>query len=90
MPVLLVATHRPEFQPPWVGQSQVTVIALNRLGRGEGATPLWSVRGTERFADSPLEGDGFELLVPRTAAREPGIFQRTQVDHLWHSDRLPR
>jgi len=35
LPVLLVATYRPEFQPPWVGQSQVTVIALNRLGRNE-------------------------------------------------------
>jgi class 3 adenylate cyclase len=38
LPVLLVVTHRPEFQPPWVGGSQVTVIALNRLGRSEGAT----------------------------------------------------
>jgi class 3 adenylate cyclase/predicted ATPase len=38
LPVLLVATYRPEFQPPWVGQSQVTVITLNRLGRNEGAT----------------------------------------------------
>src|SRR5947209_15971363 len=35
LPVLLVATYRPEFQPPWVGGSQVTVIALNRLGRSE-------------------------------------------------------
>jgi class 3 adenylate cyclase len=37
LPVLLVATHRPEFQPPWAGQSQVTVITLNRLRRSEGA-----------------------------------------------------
>src|SRR6201990_2945056 len=37
LPVLLVATYRPEFQPPWVGGSQVTVSALNRLGRSEGA-----------------------------------------------------
>src|SRR5262249_15002540 len=37
LPVLLVVTYRPEFQPPWVGGSQVTVIALNRLGRSEGA-----------------------------------------------------
>ena len=36
--MLLVATYRPEFQPPWVGQSQVTVTSLNRLGRNEGAT----------------------------------------------------
>jgi predicted ATPase len=45
LPVLLVATHRPEFQPPWVGQSQVTVIALNRLGQGEGATLVHRLAG---------------------------------------------
>ena len=44
-PVLLVATHRPEFQPPWVGGSQVTVIALNRLGRNEGATLVHRLAG---------------------------------------------
>src|SRR5215469_1278786 len=45
LPVLLVATYRPEFQPPWVGQSQVTVIALNRLGRNEGATLVHRLAG---------------------------------------------
>jgi len=45
LPVLLVATYRPEFQPPWVGQSQVTVIALNRLGRSEGATLVARLAG---------------------------------------------
>src|SRR5215472_6512714 len=45
LPVLLVATYRPEFQPPWVGGSQVTVIALNRLGRGEGATLVHRLAG---------------------------------------------
>src|SRR6516162_6581525 len=45
LPVLLVATYRPEFQPPWVGQSQVTVIALNRLGRGEGASLVHRLAG---------------------------------------------
>jgi predicted ATPase/class 3 adenylate cyclase len=33
LPVLLIVTFRPEFQPPWVGQSQVTMLALNRLDR---------------------------------------------------------
>jgi class 3 adenylate cyclase len=46
MPVLLVATYRPEFQPPWVGQSQVTVIALNRLGRNEGTRLVHQLAGT--------------------------------------------
>jgi class 3 adenylate cyclase/predicted ATPase len=45
LPVLLVATYRPEFQPPWVGQSQVTVIALNRLGRSEGTTLVHQLTG---------------------------------------------
>jgi class 3 adenylate cyclase len=45
LPVLLVATYRPKFQPPWVGQSQVTVIALNRLGRTEGATLVARLAG---------------------------------------------
>src|SRR5262249_30787755 len=45
LPVLLVATYRPEFQPPWVGQSQVTVIALNRLGRREGAALVHQLAG---------------------------------------------
>ena len=45
LPVLLVATYRTEFQPPWVGQSQVTVIALNRLGRGEGVTLVHRLAG---------------------------------------------
>ena len=35
LPVLLVLTCRPEFAPPWVGQPQVTVLALNRLGGRE-------------------------------------------------------
>jgi class 3 adenylate cyclase len=45
LPVLLVATYRPEFQPPWDGGSQVTVIALNRLGRNEGATLVHRLAG---------------------------------------------
>jgi class 3 adenylate cyclase len=31
--VLLVVTFRPDFQPPWTGQPQVTMLALNRLDR---------------------------------------------------------
>ncbi len=31
LPVLLVVTFRPEFQPPWVGQPRVMLLALNRL-----------------------------------------------------------
>lgn len=30
-PALLIVTHRPEFQPPWTGQPNVTALALSRL-----------------------------------------------------------
>jgi class 3 adenylate cyclase/predicted ATPase len=33
LPVLLIVTFRPEFQPPWVGQPQVSMLALHRLDR---------------------------------------------------------
>jgi class 3 adenylate cyclase len=33
LPVLLIVTFRPEFQPPWTGQPDVTLLALNRLDR---------------------------------------------------------
>ena len=45
LPVLLVATFRPEFQPPWTGQPHVTVMSLNRLGRGEGAAMVERLAG---------------------------------------------
>jgi predicted ATPase len=35
VPVLLIVTFRPEFQPPWIGQPGVTVLALNRLNQRE-------------------------------------------------------
>jgi class 3 adenylate cyclase len=35
LPVLVVATFRPEFQSPWVGQPHVTSLSLRRLGRDE-------------------------------------------------------
>jgi class 3 adenylate cyclase/predicted ATPase len=33
--VLLVITHRPEFEPPWVGRPYVSALNLNRLGERE-------------------------------------------------------
>ena len=33
--MLLVVTFRPEFEPPWIGQSHVTALTINRLTRRE-------------------------------------------------------
>ena len=38
LPVLLIVTFRPEFLPPWTGQPQVTMLALNRLDRRDRAS----------------------------------------------------
>ncbi|TIU34812.1 MAG: hypothetical protein E5W38_04350 [Mesorhizobium sp.] len=46
LPVLLLLTFRPEFQPPWTGQAHVTVLVLNRLDRREGASLVQRVVGT--------------------------------------------
>jgi class 3 adenylate cyclase/predicted ATPase len=33
LPVLLIVTFRPEFEPPWIGRPHVTALTLNRLTR---------------------------------------------------------
>jgi class 3 adenylate cyclase/tetratricopeptide (TPR) repeat protein len=45
LPVLLVITFRPEFQPPWAGQARVTTLALNRLGEREARALVDAVTG---------------------------------------------
>ena len=61
LPVLLLATFRPEFQPPWAGLPHVTLLALNRLGRREGAALVEQLAG-----NSPLPPDLVEEVVERT------------------------
>jgi class 3 adenylate cyclase/predicted ATPase len=35
LPVLLIVTFRPEFEPPWVGRPHVTSLTINRLTQRE-------------------------------------------------------
>ena len=35
LPVLLIVTFRPEFEPPWIGRPHVTALTINRLGERE-------------------------------------------------------
>jgi class 3 adenylate cyclase/predicted ATPase len=59
--VLLVITFRPDFQPPWIGQPQVTMLALNRLDR-RGRTSL-----VEQIAGGkPLPAEVVDQIVDRT------------------------
>jgi predicted ATPase len=61
LPILLVITHRPDFQPPWAGQPHVTTMTLNRLGRRERMALVDHVTGGK-----PLPPALLEQIVERT------------------------
>jgi len=46
LPMLLIVTFRPEFQPPWTGQPQVTMLALNRLDRRDRTALIEQIAGS--------------------------------------------
>jgi class 3 adenylate cyclase/predicted ATPase len=59
--VFLVVTYRPEFEPPWVGQSHVTAIVVNRLTQREIAAMIDRVIGNK-----PLPGSVRQDILERT------------------------
>ncbi|HTR59266.1 MAG TPA: AAA family ATPase [Casimicrobiaceae bacterium] len=61
---LLIMTYRPEFVPPWLGQSHVTALTLNRLGPRENAA---LVRQTAGGRDLPPP------IVEQIVARTDGV-----------------
>ncbi|MER8957228.1 AAA family ATPase [Mesorhizobium sp. M0833] len=61
LPVLLLLTFRPEFQPPWIGHPHVTLLVLNRLDRREGAALVQRVVGT-----GELPSDVVAEIIERT------------------------
>ena len=68
LPVLLVVTFRPEFQPPWTGQPQVTMLALNRLDRHERTALVAQIAGGKALPDEVVaqiadRTDGVPLFV---------------------------
>jgi len=61
-------TFRPEFQPPWIGQSHVTTLALRRLGGREAAALVEWVSGntglSRNIVDEIVErADGVPLFL---------------------------
>jgi len=45
LPVLMAITFRPEFEPPWTGQAQVTALTLSRLGQRDTTTLVERLTG---------------------------------------------
>jgi DNA-binding winged helix-turn-helix (wHTH) protein/predicted ATPase/class 3 adenylate cyclase len=68
LPVLLIVTFRPEFQPPWTGQPQVNMLALNRLDRRDCTTLIAQIAGSKTLPDEVVSQiadrtDGVPLFV---------------------------
>lgn len=68
MPVLLLITYRPEFQPPWLGRAGVSLLALSRLDRQRAAEIAVQVAARSSLAGGMLArivsaADGVPLFV---------------------------
>ena len=66
--LLLIITHRPEFEPPWLGRSYVSALTLNRLGQREIAAMIDHVTGNKPLPASIRQDilertDGVPLFV---------------------------
>ncbi len=68
LPVLLIVTFRPEFQSPWTGQPQVSMLALNRLDRRDRTDLVVQIAGGKALPDEVVaqiaeRTDGVPLFV---------------------------
>ena len=68
LPILLITTFRPEFQPPWTGHAHATMLTLNRLDRRQGAALAQWIAGEKELPSNVLTDivertDGVPLFV---------------------------
>jgi class 3 adenylate cyclase/predicted ATPase len=68
LPVLLVITFRPEFQPPWIGQAHVMALTLSRLSRRTGTALVALVAKNNALPDETVAAivdrtDGVPLFI---------------------------
>jgi predicted ATPase len=88
LPALLIVTFRPEFNAPWVGQSHVMSLTLNRLGEREAAAIIAHLVGNKGLLAADLiaeiveRTDGIPLFVEEMTkavleAESEGVARRT-------------
>ena len=87
LPALLIVTFRPEFNAPWVGQSHVVSLTLNRLGEREAAAIIARLVGNQALPADVLaeiveRTDGIPLFVEEMTkavleAKSEGAARRT-------------
>jgi class 3 adenylate cyclase/predicted ATPase len=93
--VLLIVTFRPEFQPPWTGQPQVSMVALNRLDRRDRTVLVEQIAGGktlphEIVAQIVDRADGVPLFVEELtkSVLESGLL-REEADRYVLDQALP-
>ena len=87
LPVLLIVTFRPEFEPPWIGQPYVTALTINRLAQRDIEAMIDRVVGNKLIPASVRKDiiertDGIPLFVEEMTkavleAESEGEAQRT-------------
>jgi predicted ATPase/class 3 adenylate cyclase len=95
LPMLLVVTVRPEFEPTWVGQPHVTILPLSRLGRQDSAGIIAGIANGKAMPDAVVEQilartDGVPLFIEEltTTLIESGLLRET-TDHYVLDGPLP-
>jgi class 3 adenylate cyclase len=68
LPVLLIVTFRPEFEPPWIGRAYVTALTVNRLAQRDIEAMIDGVVGNKMIPASIRQDiiertDGVPLFV---------------------------
>ena len=68
LPVLLIVTFRPEFEPPWIGRPYVTALTINRLAQRDIEAMIDRVVGNKPIPASVRQDiiertDGIPLFV---------------------------
>ena len=89
LPALLIVTFRPEFQPPWAGQPQVNMLALNRLDRRDCTALIAQIAGSKTLPDEVVSQiaertDGVPLFVEELtkSVLERGLLREENDRHV--------
>ena len=87
LPVLLIVTFRPEFEPPWIGRPYVTALTINRLAQRDIEAMIDGVIGNKLLPANVRQDiiertDGIPLFVEEMTkavleAGSEGAAQRT-------------
>ena len=87
LPVLLIVTFRPEFEPPWIGRPYVTALTINRLAQRDIEAMIDGVVGNKLIPANVRQDiiertDGIPLFVEEMTkavleAESEGEAQRT-------------